>query len=90
MRHALGRRVADGGGHLGAARTPNRPELKAKRLGYLHLFRLPVRSYLEKFGHPKNVADMVNHRVVEQQTDQLRGYELDKIFGPRLPIAWCA
>ncbi|MEQ8305951.1 MAG: LysR family transcriptional regulator [Hoeflea sp.] len=63
---------------------PNRPELKTKRLGYLHLKPFASRSYLEKFGHPKNVADMVNHRVVEQQTDQLRGYELDKIFGPKI------
>lgn len=63
---------------------PNRPELKTKRLGYLHLKPFASRSYLERFGHPKNVADMVNHRVVEQQTDQLRGYELDKIFGPQI------
>lgn len=63
---------------------PNRPELKTKLLGYLHLKPFASRGYLEKFGHPKNVADMVNHRVVEQQTDQLRGYELDKIFGPQI------
>ncbi|WP_394689895.1 LysR family transcriptional regulator [Hoeflea sp.] len=63
---------------------PNRPELKTKRLGYLHLKPFASRSYLENFGRPKNVADMVNHRVVEQQTDQLRGYELDKIFGPQI------
>lgn len=63
---------------------PNRPELVVKRLGYLHLLPFASSSYLEKFGRPKNVADMVNHRVVEQQTDQLRGYELDKIFGPQI------
>ena len=63
---------------------PNRPELKVKRLGYLHLVPFASSSYLEQFGRPKSVADMVNHRVVEQQTDQLRGYELDKIFGPKI------
>ncbi|WP_052161073.1 LysR family transcriptional regulator [Hoeflea sp. BAL378] len=63
---------------------PNRPELIVKRLGYLHLKPFASLSYLEKFGRPKTVADMVNHRVVEQQTDQLRGYELDKIFGPQI------
>jgi len=63
---------------------PNRPELKVKRLGYLHLVPFASTGYLEKFGRPKSVADMVNHRVVEQQTDQLRGYELDKIFGPKI------
>ena len=63
---------------------PNRPELKVKRLGYLHLTPFASPSYLEKFGRPKNVADMVNHRVVEQQTDQLSGYGLDKIFGPKI------
>tara|TARA_R110002020_G_scaffold474702_1_gene706792 strand:+ start:2002 stop:3000 length:999 start_codon:yes stop_codon:yes gene_type:complete len=63
---------------------PNRPELIVKRLGYLHLKPFASLSYLEKFGRPKNVADMINHRVVEQQTDQLRGYELDKIFGPKI------
>ncbi|MDP3522959.1 MAG: LysR family transcriptional regulator, partial [Hoeflea sp.] len=63
---------------------PNRPELKVKRLGYLHLKPFASTSYLEKFGRPKSVADMVNHRVVEQQTDQLRGYGLDRIFGPQI------
>ncbi|MEM5473283.1 LysR family transcriptional regulator [Hoeflea sp. AS60] len=63
---------------------PNRPELKVKRLGYLHMTPFASTSYLEKFGRPKTVADMVNHRVVEQQTDQLRGYELDKVFGPKI------
>ncbi|WP_412048635.1 LysR family transcriptional regulator [Hoeflea sp. Naph1] len=63
---------------------PDRPELQIKQLGYLHLKPFASNSYLEKFGRPKNVADMVNHRVVEQQTDQLRGYELDKIFGPQI------
>ena len=46
---------------------PNRPELKVKRLGYLHLTPFASTAYLEKFGRPKSVADMVNHRVVEQQ-----------------------
>ena len=63
---------------------PNRPELKVKRLGYLHLKPFASAGYLKEFGTPKNVADMINHRVVEQQTDQLRGYELDKIFGPQI------
>lgn len=61
--------------------TPKRPELKVKRLGYLHLTPFASASYLEQFGRPKSVAELVGHRVVEQQTDQLNGYGLDKIFG---------
>lgn len=63
---------------------PNRPELKVKRLGYLHLTPFASARYIEEFGRPKSVADMINHRVVEQQTDQLGGYGLDKIFGQKI------
>lgn len=63
---------------------PNRPELKVKRLGYLHLKPFASTAYLERFGRPKGVADMIRHRVVEQQTDQLSGYGLDKIFGAEI------
>jgi DNA-binding transcriptional LysR family regulator len=63
---------------------PTNPELIVKRLGYLHLIPFGSREYLERYGRPTTAADLVNHRIVEQQTDQLSGYGLERVFGPEL------
>ncbi|MFX3679918.1 MAG: LysR family transcriptional regulator [Hyphomicrobiales bacterium] len=60
---------------------PTAPDLIRKQLGWLHLVPFASRGYLDRFGTPSDVQDLVNHRVVEQETDQLEGYGLDDLFG---------
>jgi DNA-binding transcriptional LysR family regulator len=64
--------------------APKNPDLIAKRLGYLHLIPFASPEYLARHGRPKLVSDLVSHRVVEQQTDQLSGYGLERLFGEEL------
>jgi DNA-binding transcriptional LysR family regulator len=61
---------------------PANPDLVVKRLGYLFLVPFASAGYLERFGRPKTFPDLATHRIVEQETDQLGGYNLDILFGP--------
>ena len=63
---------------------PERPELIVKRLGYLHLVPYASKGYIDRHGAPRNLTDLPSHRIVEQETDQLKGYGLERIFGPEI------
>ncbi|MBW3098783.1 LysR family transcriptional regulator [Pseudohoeflea coraliihabitans] len=63
---------------------PHKPDLVTKRLGYLHLVPFASPGYIARYGAPKTLSDLPNHRVVEQETDQLNDYGLDKIFNAEL------
>lgn len=61
---------------------PTNPDLIARRLGWLHLTTFASPGYLARFGTPKMLPELIHHRIVEQETDQLGEYNLDQIFGP--------
>lgn len=63
---------------------PERPELITKRLGYLHMVPFASASYIEQHGAPKNLIELAEHRIVEQETDQLKGYGLERIYGQQV------
>jgi DNA-binding transcriptional LysR family regulator len=60
---------------------PTNPDLIVKRLGYLFLTPFASKSYLDRFGRPTSFQDLARHRIVEQETDQLKSYNLDELFG---------
>ncbi|MBO0662483.1 LysR family transcriptional regulator [Jiella sp. MQZ9-1] len=60
---------------------PSAPELIKRRLGYLHTIPFASRSYLEKYGTPRTIADLINHRLVVQQTEQLQHIDFSAVFG---------
>lgn len=63
---------------------PERPELITRQLGHLHLVPFASRDYIERHGMPKSLAELAQHRIVEQETDQLKSYGLDRIFNPQI------
>jgi DNA-binding transcriptional LysR family regulator len=63
---------------------PERPELIVKRLGFLHLVPYASKDYIARHGAPKGLSDLPSHRIVEQETDQLKNYGLDRIFGAEI------
>ncbi len=63
---------------------PERPELHVTRLGYLHLVPYASQDYIARHGAPKSLTDLPSHRIVEQETDQLKNYGLERIFGAEL------
>ena len=50
---------------------PDRPDLIAARLGRLHIYPFASRSYVEAYGLPNDVSDIVKHRIVHQVAPQL-------------------
>ncbi|MCB8837400.1 LysR family transcriptional regulator [Aurantimonas sp. VKM B-3413] len=63
---------------------PTSPDLIKKRIGYVHLSPFAGRSYSERHGLPNSLAELADHRVIEQEMDQFAGYGLDKIFTPEI------
>ena len=60
---------------------PTTPDMKVVKLGRLHSMLFAARSYIETYGIPKNIPDMVNHRVVLQLAEQTRTRKLfDDVF----------
>jgi DNA-binding transcriptional LysR family regulator len=51
---------------------PDRPDVKALRLGRLHIYPFASREYAETFGLPTCVEDMARHRLIHQQGPQVQ------------------
>ncbi len=50
---------------------PDRPDQIRMRLGRLHNYPFASHDYAARYGLPKNKAEMVNHRIVDQVGKQL-------------------
>jgi DNA-binding transcriptional LysR family regulator len=60
---------------------PTNPDLRLVKLGRLHFLPFAAPSYLETFGTPKTVRDLVNHRILVQADDNAQWRELyDRLF----------
>jgi DNA-binding transcriptional LysR family regulator len=66
---------------------PERLDVKAVRLGRLHIYPFASRRYIETFGVPKNREEFAQHRIVHQQGAQVvedgmqRALEMPNIDG---------
>jgi len=66
---------------------PTVPDLMMIKLGRLHFMPYASPGYIETFGHPKSAADLVNHRILIQQDDNVQWRELyDRLF-PGIPAS---
>lgn len=61
---------------------PKAPDLIRRKLGTLHLVPWAGLGYEKRFGLPDALPQLVQHRLVEQETDRLKDYCLDILFGP--------
>lgn len=50
---------------------PSAAELIVTKLGRLHVYPFAARSYIDRYGLPKDKADMVHHRLVQQAAPQI-------------------
>ena len=66
---------------------PTAPDLRMVKLGRLHFMFFASPSYIETFGRPKNVADLVNHRILVQSDDNVQWRECTTGFSPASPPA---
>lgn len=64
---------------------PERPDLIQVKLGWLHLMPFASERYLRVRGMPSSVDEIFNHRIVEQQADQVDSHILSQITGGARP-----
>jgi DNA-binding transcriptional LysR family regulator len=62
-------------------RRPERPDLVAVQLGYLHTYPFVSESYKNSFGLPKAPSDLKLHRVVQQISPQLEEGVYERVLG---------
>lgn len=55
---------------------PTAQELRVVKLGRLHLVPFAARTYIDTYGTPKTISDLMNHRVVVQADDEPQWQEL--------------
>jgi len=64
---------------------PTSPDLKIIRVGRLHVMPYASKEYLDRYGVPKSIPDLLRHRIVLQIADQLTSQaEYDALF-PGVP-----
>src|SRR5262249_29652739 len=62
---------------------PTAKDLKVVKLGRLHAMPFASQSYLNTYGHPESIPDLVNHRIVLQIAEQVTSM-YDRLF-PGVP-----
>ncbi|MEA2875731.1 MAG: hypothetical protein QOF14_927 [Hyphomicrobiales bacterium] len=50
---------------------PDRPDVKAVRLGRMHIYPFVSKSYADLYGIPKSIADIKRHRLIDQRAPQV-------------------
>jgi DNA-binding transcriptional LysR family regulator len=66
---------------------PTAPDLRVVKLGRLHFMCFASPNYIETFGRPKDVSDLINHRIVLQSDDNVQWRSLyDRLF-PGIPAS---
>jgi DNA-binding transcriptional LysR family regulator len=66
---------------------PTVPDLRMIKLGRLHFMCFASPEYIEIFGHPRDAADLVNHRILIQSDDNVQWRTLyDRLF-PGIPAS---
>jgi DNA-binding transcriptional LysR family regulator len=64
---------------------PTSPDLKIIKVGRLHVMPYASKEYLDRYGVPKSIPDLLRHRIVLQIADQLTSQqEYDALF-PGVP-----
>jgi DNA-binding transcriptional LysR family regulator len=60
---------------------PSAAELIVTKLGRMHVYPFAARSYIERYGMPKDKADMVHHRLVQQAAPQIDTNAWGRLLG---------
>ncbi|MEQ1715927.1 MAG: LysR family transcriptional regulator [Hyphomicrobium sp.] len=59
---------------------PTAPNLIAMKVAYMHVVPYASVAYLRTFGEPKSLADVKNHKIIEQLSPQLDTSAVDRLF----------
>src|SRR6266702_3152874 len=64
---------------------PSALDVKLVRLGRMHLMFWASKQYVEKYGAPRSVLELIKHRLVLQFADQIAAKETFESFFPGVP-----
>lgn len=59
---------------------PERPDVKAVRLGRMHIYPFASRRYVDTFGLPKSLDEIRQHRIVHQKGPQVDEEAVQRLF----------
>jgi DNA-binding transcriptional LysR family regulator len=59
---------------------PDRPDVKALRLGRMHIYPFASRGYVETYGLPGTIEDVVRHRIIHQQGSQVQDDAVQRLL----------
>jgi DNA-binding transcriptional LysR family regulator len=66
-------------------KRPIAKDLKVVKLGRLHVMPFAAKTYLDRYGTPKTIPDLLKHRIVLQIAEQVESQiEYDRLF-PGVP-----
>jgi DNA-binding transcriptional LysR family regulator len=64
---------------------PTAPDLRVVKIGRLHFLPFAAPSYLETFGCPKTLRDVMHHRILVQSDDNVQWREFYERLFPGIP-----
>jgi len=64
---------------------PTSPDLKVVKLGRMHAMPFAAKSYIERYGIPKTMEELLRHRICLQITEQLPITKLYDHYFPGVP-----
>lgn len=68
---------------------PTAPDVKAVRIGRMHIAPFAARSYIDTYGCPTTTDELLNHRVVWHMADQTKGQQLfEELFPGKSQIGF--
>jgi DNA-binding transcriptional LysR family regulator len=59
---------------------PDRPDVKAVRLGRMHIYPFASRKYADTYGLPATIEDVVKHRIIHQQGPQVQENAVQRLL----------
>jgi DNA-binding transcriptional LysR family regulator len=65
---------------------PINPDLMVVKLGRLHAYPFASPRYIETYGTPTSVADLVNHKIIHQTNNQLGDGALQELLGAGVDV----
>jgi DNA-binding transcriptional LysR family regulator len=65
---------------------PKNPELMVKKIGRIHAYPFAAPRYIDTYGAPSSVDELVNHKLIDQTSVQADHGVLQKFLGPGLNL----
>ncbi len=66
---------------------PNVKDLKVVKIGRLHVMPFASKSYVEEHGRPRDLTELLTHRIVIQESDQVESERSLSVLFPSNPRA---